>query len=164
MFQKYTFFFRMAHHTNLKHVSGWYMFQNGIQHTQLCKQTNLKLHSGLKVGDMGPLLVLVSPCFRENVVVTCKIESFLCSLHNLLQKKLCFFVLFCFCFCFCFCFFLKSDFKRAIFDLLFTFFSRQRKVTYISSAHFVHPIDFFCLTNFEKIYEFIRYNHGFSLV
>ena len=28
---------------------------------------------------MGPLLVLVSPCFRENVVVTCKIGSFLCS-------------------------------------------------------------------------------------
>ena len=25
---------------------------------------------------MGPLLVLVSPCFRENVVVTCKIGSF----------------------------------------------------------------------------------------
>ena len=36
---------------------------------------------------MGPLLVLVSPCFRENVVVTCKIGSFLCSLDNLLQKS-----------------------------------------------------------------------------
>ena len=36
---------------------------------------------------MGPLLVLVSPCFRENVVVTCKIGSFLCSLDNLLQKN-----------------------------------------------------------------------------
>ena len=36
---------------------------------------------------MGPLLVLVSPCFRENVVVTCKIESFLCSLDNLLQRN-----------------------------------------------------------------------------
>ena len=35
---------------------------------------------------MGQLLVLVSPCFRENVVVTCKIGSFLCSLDNLLQK------------------------------------------------------------------------------
>ena len=35
---------------------------------------------------MGPLLVLVSPCFRENVVVTCKIGSLLCSLDNLLQK------------------------------------------------------------------------------
>ena len=36
---------------------------------------------------MGALLVLVSPCFRENVVVTCKIGSFLYSLDNLLQKN-----------------------------------------------------------------------------
>ena len=36
---------------------------------------------------MGPLLVLVSPCFRENVVVTCKIGYFLCSLDDLLQKN-----------------------------------------------------------------------------
>ena len=36
---------------------------------------------------MGTLFVLFSPCFRENVVVTCKIGSFLCSLDNLLQKK-----------------------------------------------------------------------------
>ena len=35
--------------------------------------------------QMGPLLVLVSPCFRKNVDVTCKIGSFLCSLDNLLQ-------------------------------------------------------------------------------
>ena len=36
---------------------------------------------------MGPWLVLVSPCFRENVVATCKIESFLCSLDNLPEKN-----------------------------------------------------------------------------
>ena len=36
---------------------------------------------------MGPPLVLVSPCFTENVVVTCKIGSFLCTLDNLLQKN-----------------------------------------------------------------------------
>ena len=37
---------------------------------------------------MGTLFIfLVSPCFRKNVVVTCKIESFLCSLDNLLQKN-----------------------------------------------------------------------------
>ena len=36
---------------------------------------------------MGTLFVLVSPCFRENAVVTCKIGSFLCSLDNLLQKN-----------------------------------------------------------------------------
>ena len=36
---------------------------------------------------MGQWLVLVSPCFRENVVATCKIGSVLCSLDNLLQKN-----------------------------------------------------------------------------
>ena len=36
---------------------------------------------------MGPLLVLISHCFRENIVVTCKIVSFLCSLDNLLQRN-----------------------------------------------------------------------------
>ena len=78
---------------------------------------------------MGPLLVLVFPCFRENVVVTCKIGSFLCSLNNLLQKNIIVF------------FFgnLISKWgsfeKRAIFDLLFTYFSYQGKVTKIPSAH-----------------------------
>ena len=34
-----------------------------------------------KGGGMGPLLVLVSPCFRENVVVTRKILGlFLCQI------------------------------------------------------------------------------------
>ena len=42
---------------------------------------------------MGPWLVLVSPCFRENVVATCKIWSFLCSLDYLLQKNA---IVFCF--------------------------------------------------------------------
>ena len=65
---------------------------------------------------MGPRLVLVSPCFRENVVATCKIGSFLCSLDNLLQKNVIFL-------------FLGNQIskwpsfeKRAIFDLLFTYF------------------------------------------
>ena len=40
-----------------------------------------------KMSQMGSLLVLVSPCFRENVVVTCKIGSLLCSSDNLLQKN-----------------------------------------------------------------------------
>ena len=78
---------------------------------------------------MGPWLVLVSPCFRENVVATCKIGSFLCSLDNLLQRNA--IVLF----------FgnqiskWRSFEKRAIFDLLFIFFSHQGKVTKIPSAH-----------------------------
>ena len=114
---------------------------------------------------MGPWLALVSPCFGENVVATCKIGSFLCSLDNSLQKNV-------------IVFFFGNQIskwrlfeKRAIFDLLFTFFSHQGKVTKIPSAHisltymytyFAHPIDIFCLTNFLKKYEFIRY--GFSLV
>ena len=49
---------------------------------------------------MGPLFVLVSPCFRENVVVTCKIGSFLCSLDNS-EKRNCFL-------------FWKSNFKMAL--------------------------------------------------
>ena len=112
---------------------------------------------------IGPWLVLVSPCFRENVVATCKIGSFLCSFDNLLYKNV-------------IVFFFGNQIskwhsfeKRAIFDLLFTFSSHQGKVTKIPSAHisltytyFSHPIDFFCLTNFEKKYKFIRY--GFSLV
>ena len=121
---------------------------------------------------MGPLPVLVSPCFRENVVVTCKIGSFLCSLDNLLQKKQnktkqkqnknknktnkqktrnCFL-------------FSKSNFKmaliwkRAIFDLLFTFFSHQgmlqKLLRHIYHSHtymyFAHPIDFFALQIWKK--------------
>ena len=101
---------------------------------------------------MGSCLVLVSPCFRENEVATCKIGSFLCSLDNLLQKNVIVF------------FFgnqiskWRSFEKRAIFDLLFTFFSHQGKLQkllqHISHSHtytyFAQPIDFFCLTNFEK--------------
>ena len=45
------------------------------------------IHVWLKGCGMGPWLVLVSPCFRENEVDTCKIGSFLCSLDNLPQKN-----------------------------------------------------------------------------
>ena len=120
----------------------------------------------LKGCGMGPWLVLVSPCFRENVVATCKIGSFLCSLDNFLQKNVT--VLF----------FgnqiskWRSFEKRAIFDLLFTFFSHQGKLQkflqHIYHTHtytyFAHPIDFFRLTNFEKknrIYQ-IRFLFGMS--
>ena len=78
---------------------------------------------------MGPWLVLVSPCFRENVAVICKIGSLLCSLDNLLQKNV------------ISLFFgnqiskWRSFEKRAIFNLLFPFFSHQGKVTKIPSAH-----------------------------
>ena len=76
---------------------------------------------------------------------------FLCSLDNLLQKNVIGF------------FFgnqiskWRSFEERAIFDLLFTF-SHQGKLLkflqHISHSHaytyFAHPIDCFCLTNFEK--------------
>ena len=78
---------------------------------------------------MGLLFVLVSPYFRENVVATCKIGSFLCSLDNLLRKNV-------------IVFFFENQIskwrsfeKRAIFDLLCTFFSYWGKVTKIPSAH-----------------------------
>ena len=112
---------------------------------------------------MGPWLVLVSPCFRENVVATCKIGSCLCNLDNLLQKNSIFF-------------FgnqiskWRSFEKRAIFDLLFTFFSHQGKVTKNPSAHisltyihiFCSPYWLFFASPILKKYEFIRY--GFSFV
>ena len=101
---------------------------------------------------MGPLLVLVSPCFRENVVVTCKIGSFLCSLDNLLQDNVIVF------------FFeiqiskWRSFEKGTILDLFFTFFSYQGKITKIPSARisltYIHvccsPYWLFCFTSFEK--------------
>ena len=101
---------------------------------------------------LSPLLVLVSPCFRENVVVTCKIGSFLCSLDNLLEKNV-------------FFFFFENQISKwrslekiVIFDLLFTFFSYQGKVTKIPSAHisltyihvFCSPYDFFALPILKK--------------
>ena len=93
----------------------------------------------LKGYGMGPWLVLDSPCFRENVVATCKIGSF------------------------CF-FFFEIKFqngahlkRRTIFDLLFTFFSHQGKLQkilqHLSHSHtytyFAYPW-LFCLTNYEK--------------
>ena len=118
----------------------------------------------LKGCRMGPWLVLVSPCFGENIVATCKIGSFLCSFDNLLQKNV-------------IAFFFgnqmakwRSFEKMAIFDLLFTFFSQQGKVTKIPSAYisltyihiFCSPYWLFLPYQFWKKYEFIRY--GFSLV
>ena len=98
---------------------------------------------------MGPLLVLISPCFRKNVVVTCKIGSFMCILDNLLQKNVIVF------------FFgnqisnWRSFEKRAIFDLLQHFLVTKEKLQkflqYTSHSHIyinmylAHPIDFFAL-------------------
>ena len=75
---------------------------------------------------MVPLLVVVSRCFMENIVVTCKFESFLCWLDNLLQKNVIVFFFFFF-------FFGKSNFKMALiwkrgyFWPTFHIFDSQRK-------------------------------------
>ena len=60
--------------------------------------------------------------------------------------------------------------KKGYFDLLFTVFSHQGKVTKIPSAHisltymyFNHPVDLFSpLPILKKKYEFVKY--GFSLL
>ena len=102
---------------------------------------------------MRPRLDPVSPCFKENVVATCKIESFLCSLDNLLQKNVIVFL------------FgnqiskWRSFEKRAIFDLYFSHFlvtrgKLQKFLQHISHSHtymyFAYPIDFFALPILEK--------------
>ena len=82
---------------------------------------------------MGSWLVLVSPCFRENIVATCKIGSFLCNLDNLLQKNV-------------IVFFFGNQIskwhsleKRAIFDLLFTFLvTREKLQTFLLHISFSH--------------------------
>ena len=117
------------------------------------KKTLAGLESGFFKGcGMGPWLVLVSPCFRENVVATCKIGSFLRSLDNLLLKNV--IVLF----------FRNQISKWRSFEkrAIFTYFSYflvtrgklQKILQHISHLHtytyFAHPIDFFCLTNLEK--------------
>ena len=102
---------------------------------------------------MGPWLVLVSPCFRDNVVATCKIGSFLCSLDNLLQKNV------------IALFFLEIKFQNGAHlkkGLFLTYFSHflitreelQKFLQHISHLHtytyFAHISDFFCITNFEN--------------
>ena len=125
------------------------------------------MEDAVKGCGMGPWLVLVFPCFRENVVGTCKIGSFLCSFDNLLQKNV---IVFCF----------GNQIskwrlfeKRAIFDLLFTFFSHQGKVTKIPSAHIslthIHTyilltlLTFFALPILKKIRIYhVRFLFGMS--
>ena len=104
---------------------------------------------------MGPLLILVFPCFRENVIVTCKIVFLVCSLDNFLLRNAIYFP------------FLEIKFqigahllKRAVFDPLFTFFRKRHKnsfsvhLTYIhvhTYTYFAYPINSFCLPSFSKI-------------
>ena len=103
---------------------------------------------------MSPLLALVCPCFRKNVLVTSKIVSFLHSLHNFFPKmKL-------------FSFFGNQILKWHSFETraILTYFSHflvtrektQKFLQHISHletcTYFAHPnIAFFCLTSFAKI-------------
>ena len=115
----------------------------------LCRGSYSHLVKGC---GMGTLFVLVSPCFRENVVVTCKIRCFLCSLDNLLQKNI-------------IVFFFENQIskwhsfeKRAILTnfshFLFTRESCENSFsTYLTHTHtciLLTLLTFFCLTNFEK--------------
>ena len=91
---------------------------------------------------LGTLFVLVSPCFGKNVVVTCKICSFSCSVDNLLQKNV-------------IVFFLEIKFQNGSHlkkGLFLTYFSHfvvtreklQKFLQHISHSHtymyFAHPI------------------------
>ena len=133
-------------------------------HDHKNSSTEVWAHGILKGCGMGPWLVLVSPCFRESVVATCKIWSFLCSLDILLQKNV--IVLF-----------LEikfqngAHFKKGLFltyvsHFLVTREKLQKFLQHISQTHtcthFAHHIDFFLPYQFWKKYEFIMY--GFSLV
>ena len=89
---------------------------------------------------MDPLLALVCRCFRENVIGTYKIASFLCSLDNFLLKNV-----------FVFSFenqilkWRSFEKKKGYFDLLFTVFSHQGKDTKNLSAHVsLRNIHVFC--------------------
>ena len=116
-------------------------------------------------GDMGPLLVLVSPCFRENVVVTSKSGSFLCSLDNLLQKNEIVF------------FFGNQiskwrSFKKRLFLTYFSHFivTRERLQKFLQHLSHIHtyihtfcsPYWLFLPYQFWKKYVLVRYD--FSLV
>ena len=109
---------------------------------------------------MGLWLVLVSPCFRENVVATCKIGPFLFSLDNLLQKNV--IVLFFWNQISKWC----SFEKRAIFYLLtlVTGEKLQKFLQHISHSQTCILLTYwlFLLYQVWKKYEFIRY--GFSFV
>ena len=99
--------------------------------------------------QVGPLLVLVSHCFRENVNVTCKIVFFF-SLDNFLLKNV---------------FFFWNQiskwrsFEKGLFLTYFSHFLATREKTqkflqHISHLHtytyFAHPIDFFAFPILQK--------------
>ena len=71
----------------LDELSSWYLKYVVRIYIQSFIIPNKRVLGSIKGCGMGLWLVLVSTCFRENVVATCKIGSFLCSIENLLQKN-----------------------------------------------------------------------------
>ena len=106
---------------------------------------------------MGLLFVLVSPCFRENVIVTCKIMSFFVYLRYFSSENVIGFFLLFFSFFFHFFLFLFSflffsffffvnqiskrhSFEKRFFDILFTFLVTRERYknscsTYLTYTH-----------------------------
>ena len=116
---------------------------------------------GFKGTQIGPLLVLVCPCFRGKCnchMQNAKLCLFCAVLVNFLPKN----VIVSFSF-----FFFEIKFQngahlknKVIFDLLFTFFRHQGKDTNISPTcishlhaytYFAHPLDFFTLPSLQKL-------------
>ena len=132
--------------------SCWYRKQCSTGHHWTGSSKTPSLQCEIKGCGMGTLFVLVSPCFRENVVVTCKIVSFLCSLDDLLQINVIVF------------FFGNQISKWRSFEkrAILTYFSHflvtkekfQKFLQHISHSHtymyFAHPIDFFALPILKK--------------
>ena len=108
----------------------------------------------LKGAQMGPLLVLVCPCFRENVIVTCKLCLFCVVLIIFFWKKFFFFF-----------FFWKSNFRMALiwkkgyfWPTFHIFQSPGKRNKYSFSTYLTHihtrillTLLIFCLTNLAKI-------------
>ena len=100
---------------------------------------------------MGPVFALVCPCFRKNVVVTCKIMSFLCSLDNFLLKNAIVFI------------FGNQiskwrSFKKGQFLTYFAHFLVTREKTQQFLQHISHLHKYMCLAQFSTI------NHYFCIV
>ena len=127
-------------------------------------QDQLHIYQGLRDVEWVHDLFLFPLVLGKMKLPHAKLDFFLCSLDNLLQKNV---IVFCFGNQISNW---RSFEKRAIFDLLFTFFSYQGKVTKIRSAHisltyihvFCSPYWLFLPYQFWKKSEFISY--GFSLV
>ena len=109
---------------------------------------------------MGPLFVLVCPCFRKNVIVTCKIVYFSCSFDDFPLKNVIAFNLRIHIFKW-----LSFEKEMAILDPFFTLFTRQKTGKFLQhmsyllkNTYLAHPFDLFCLANFakKKVFSLVR--------